>query len=529
VAALPGVRDATVNFTAGQLAVEYEAEAVDQEQIVGRVRELGYQAVAEGESSGGAPGEHNPLAWLTDPRAQATIESGLLLVIGLALDFGGHRTPAVLAFAAAMALGGFHIARSGLQALRVSRTLDMNALMTVAALGAAALGDWTEAASVVFLFSLGSALESFTVNRARGAIRHLMALAPIEARLRRGGHEITLSVDEVRVGDVVRVRPGERIPVDGRIVEGSSSVDQAPITGESVPIDKQVGDEVFAGSVNGLAYLEVEATRPYRETTIARIIRLVEEAQSSRAPTQRLVDRFSARYTPAVLALAALIALVPPLALGRPFEPWIYRALVLLVIACPCALVISTPVAIVAAITRAARDGILIKGGAHIEALGAVRVLAVDKTGTLTVGRLDVAEVRAVSAFEATAVLALAAAVEARSEHPFGRAIVRHAQHEGIAIPSATAFEALPGRGVQARAGGSLVKVGSARWLQSLGVDLTPIEAILADEEDAGRTALVVAVEGRAVGVLALADRPRPDAGAAVAALHRAGVRSVVM
>jgi Cd2+/Zn2+-exporting ATPase len=223
-----------------------------------------------------------------------------------------------------------------------------------------------------------------------------MALAPIEARVRRDGHEITVPVGEVRVGDVVRVRPGERIPLDGRVIEGVSAVDQAPITGESTPGDRAVGDEVFAGSVNGPAYLEVEATRPYQETTIARIIRLVEEAQGSRAPTQRLVDRFSARYTPAVIALAGLIALGPPLALGQPLEGWIYRALVLLVIACPCALVISTPVAIVAGITRAARDGILIKGGAHLEALGSVRALAVDKTGTLTIGRPDVVDVRSV-------------------------------------------------------------------------------------------------------------------------------------
>jgi Cd2+/Zn2+-exporting ATPase len=528
VAALPGVRDATVNFTAGRLGVEYDAAAIDQDQIVGRVRELGYQTAPGGEAPSGPAAEPSRLAWLADPRAQATIECGLLLAVGVLLDFGGHRTVAVLAFAAAMAIGGFQIARNGLQALRVSRTLDMNALMTIAAVGAAALGDWVEAATVVFLFSLGNSLESFTVDRARGAIRQLMALAPVEARVRRGGHEITVPVGEVRVGDVVRVRPGERIPLDGRVIDGASAVDQAPITGESIPVDRTVGDDVYAGSVNGPSYLEVEATRPYQETTIARIIRLVEEAQSSRAPTQRLVDRFSARYTPAVIALAGLIALGPPLALGQPFEGWIYRALVLLVIACPCALVISTPVAIVAGITRAARDGILIKGGAHLEALGSVRALAVDKTGTVTIGRPDVAAVRPAGR-SGGELLALAAAVEDRSEHPFAGAIVRHAHHEGIAIPAASDFEALPGRGVRARVGAEEVLVGSARWLRAAGVDLSAVESALAEEEDAGRTALAVAVDGRAVGLLALADRPRPDARAAVEALHRLGVRPVVM
>ncbi|HEY3078936.1 MAG TPA: cation-translocating P-type ATPase [Chloroflexota bacterium] len=552
VAGLPGVSQARVNFATGQLVVEYEAERTERSDIVGRIRELGYDASVEPAAPGAIAGRdraERARAFLRrNPRVIATALCGLFLAAAFGLDLAGAGQPFVATAAlGAVAVGGYHVARAGWQALRLSRTLDMNALMSLAVIGAAALGDWLEAGTVVFLFALGNALEAYTVDRARGAIRQLMALAPREARIRRGGAEITLSVEEVRVGDVVRVRPGERIPLDGVVLAGASSVDQAPITGESVPVDKAPGEEVFAGSVNGPGYLEVGATRPYQETTIARIIRLVEEAQVGRAPTQRLVDRFSARYTPAVIAGAALLATVPPLLFGQPFGPWFYRALVLLVIACPCALVISTPVAIVAAITRAARDGVLIKGGAALEALGGVRVFAVDKTGTLTTGRPEVVAVLATDeTLSSSQLLVLAAAVEARSEHPLARAVVRYAQHEGLEIPAAVGFEALPGRGARGRVVPTIagaaglaqleaptaprrVLVGAPRWLGAEGVDLGPVRAALAEQEVAGRTVLIVAVDGRAAGLIVLADRPRPGARGALEALRQLGVERIVL
>jgi Cd2+/Zn2+-exporting ATPase len=549
VAGLPGVSLARVNFATGQLVVEYEAERTDRAHVLGRIRELGYEAGDQPAAAEvAAPGlaARGTVLLRRNPRLIATALCGLLLGAAFLLDLLGADRPAVAAAAlGAIAVGGYHVARGGLQALRLSRTLDMNALMSLAVIGAAAIGDWLEAGTVVFLFALGNALEAFTVERARGALRQLVALAPREARVRRDGAEITLPVEELRVDDVVRVRPGERVPVDGVVLVGSSSLDQAPITGESVPVDRGPGDELFAGSVNGPGYLELRATRTYRETTIARIIRLVEEAQGSRAPTQRLVDRFSARYTPAVIAGAVALAAVPPLVLGQPFEGWFYRALVLLVIACPCALVISTPVAIVAAITRAARDGVLIKGGAALEALGGVRVFAVDKTGTLTTGRPEVVDVVAADpALPSGELLGLAAAVEARSEHPLARAVVRHAQHEGVEIPAAIGFEALPGRGARARVVAAIVgaagpavltgrprrvAVGSPGWLEAERIDLAPVRAALDEQEVAGRTVLVAAVDGRAAGLIVLADRPRPGAGAALEALRRRGVERLVL
>ncbi|HEV8635152.1 MAG TPA: cation-translocating P-type ATPase [Chloroflexota bacterium] len=552
VAGLPGVSLARVNFATGQLVVEYEAERTDRSHIVGRVRELGYEAGAE-PAAAEALATPNFVAGVRaflrrNPRLIATALCGLFLAAAFLLDLIGAGQPFVAAAAlGTIVVGGYHVARAGWQALRLSRTLDMNALMSLAVLGAAAIGDWLEAGTVVFLFALGNALEAFTVDRARGAIRQLMALAPREARVRREGAEITLPVEAVRVDDVVRVRPGERVPVDGVVLAGASSLDQAPITGESVPVDKAPGDQVFAGSVNGPGYLEVRATRPYQETTIARIIRLVEETQVGRAPTQRLVDRFSARYTPTVIAVAIALATVPTLLFGQPFGDWFYRALVLLVIACPCALVISTPVAIVAAITRAARDGVLIKGGAALEALGGVHVFAVDKTGTLTTGRPEVVDViPADQALSPRQLLALAAAVEARSEHPLARAIVRHAQHEAADVPAAIVFQAFPGRGARARVVPTIagaagpaalaapalprwVSVGSPRWLEAERIDLAPVRAALADHEAAGRTVLVVAVDGRAAGLIALADRPRPGARAALETLRRRGVERVVL
>jgi Cd2+/Zn2+-exporting ATPase len=441
---------------------------------------------------------------------------------------------------AATVIGGFPVARAGWGTLRATRRPDMNALMTVAVIGALALGEYAESSVVVFLFSLGELLEALTMDRARGAVRALMALRPPEATRRTPQGEERVPVEALAVGDLVLIRPGERIPADGRVREGHSAVDQSPITGESLPAEKGVGDEVYAGTVNGPGALTVEVTRPASDSTLARIIHLVEEAQERRAPSQRLVDRFAAVYTPAVVAGAALVATVPPLLGLGGLADWLYRALVLLVIACPCALVISTPVAVVSGLAAAARAGILIKGGLHLEELARLRAVALDKTGTLTVGEPRLVGGQCANHVgespqecpECLDLLAKAAAVEARSGHPLARAVVRAAQELGVAdrYGPAQRVESQPGRGVQGEVAGHAVRVGSHAYVHEGRAEeddfCRRVDAVSAR----GRTAVVVedvCCASRAYGVVA--DTLRPEAPAVIRALKGMGILRTVM
>ena len=539
LAALDGVAEARVNFAAATLAVRH-APTTTPDQIVRVVEAGGYGATP----LRGRETVRERSFWIRNRRAVLTAASGLALVLGFAsraLAAPLLYPPVALYhmfFALAMLLGGFHVARSGLYGLLKSRTPDMNLLMIAAALGAAAIGEWSEGATVVFLFSLGTTLEGYTMDRARSAIRALMALAPNQARVRRGGAEATVPAEEVSVGEVVVARPGEKVPVDGRVVAGKSGVNQAPITGESVPVEKAVGDEVFAGSIVERGYLEVKATKPYASNTISRIVQLVEEAQAQRAPSQRFVDAFARCYTPAVMAGAVGVAALPPLAFGQPFDPWFYRALVLLVIACPCALVISTPVSIVSAIARAARLGVLVKGGAYLEEAGRLRVVAFDKTGTLTVGRPEVTDVVSLNHISPEEVLHLAAAVESRSEHPLAAAILRRADGDahagrlgdaGAHAHEVADFEAVTGMGVRARIDAGAYYVGSSRLFRELGIPLERVEAQIRALQEEGKTVLLVGTDEEPVGLVAVADQLRPGARAAVEAIRRAGVERVVL
>jgi Cd2+/Zn2+-exporting ATPase len=427
-----------------------------------------------------------------------------------------------------------------MQSARAGR-LDMNVLMSVSAIGAAVLGEWGEGAAVVVLFALGGALQSRTLERTRGAIRGLMALSPATAsRVDAAGAETTVSVEALAVGDLVRVRPGERVPADGVVVEGISAVDQSPITGESMPADKAPGDDCFAGTVNGPGALLLRVSREAADSTLARVIHLVEEAQGSKAPAQQMVDRFAAIYTPAVIVGAVLLALGGALLTDDP-RTWIYRALALLVIACPCALVISTPVSIVSAIGAASRRGILVKGGAALEAAGTAKVVAIDKTGTLTIGRPEVVEVVALpgGSTDAGSVLAVAAAVEALSEHPLARAVTLEAREEGIAVPIAEGFLASAGKGASARVGGRETVVGSIRLARDLGLAGTeerpsPLAREMARLAEAGSTPLFVAAgdaDGalRPLGAIAVADRLRPHAADAVRRMREVGITHVAV
>lgn len=433
---------------------------------------------------------------------------------------------AVAFYLPAILVGGAPIARRGWQRARRG-ALDMNALMTVAVLGAMAIGEWGEGAATVVLFSVAQLLEARSLERARRAISGLMSLAPDTAIALRDGAEAHVPAAEVARGERVLVGPGARFPLDGVVEVGRSEVDQSPLTGESMPVVKEPGDGVFAGSINGAGALTVRVTRRSAETTLARILRRVEEAQASRAPTQGFVEAFARVYTPAVITLAVLAALVPPLLGWGTLDQWSYRALVLLVISCPCALVISTPVSIVSALTAASRRGVLVKGGAHLEELGRVRAVVFDKTGTLTRGTPQVTDVLAADGGTEPDVLALAAAVEARAAHPMGVAVVAHARGHGVAAAPATEVTELPGRGVRGMVDGHEVLVGSHRLFDERGLCDHRLDEGLARLEAEGKTAVLVGRPhaGRpVVGALAVADAVRAEAREAVATLHGDGL-----
>ncbi|MCE9566476.1 MAG: cadmium-translocating P-type ATPase [Planctomycetes bacterium] len=407
---------------------------------------------------------------------------------------------------------------------------DMNLLMVVAVCGAVAINQWAEAATVAFLFSLSLALEAWSVGRARRAVAALMNLAPPTARLvHPDGREESVAPDKVPVGAKFRVRPGDRIPLDGRVVEGTGGVDQSPITGESVPVPKNVGDEVYAGTINGDGLLTVESTKPASDTTLARITRMVGEAQSRRSPSEQWVEKFARYYTPAVMFLALAVLAIPPLAFSEPWGPWVYRSLVLLVIACPCALVISTPVSIVAALSAAARNGVLVKGGVHIETPARLKAVAMDKTGTLTEGKPAVIELVPLNGHTEAEVLERIAALEAHSTHPLAHAIVEYAKTRGVSIPSADDFRILPGKGAVGRVRGTEYWVGSHRYLEERGQETPEVHDRLEAMSRAGQTVVVVGNDRHVCGFIALADRVRPESKRAVTDLRAAGIEHIVM
>jgi len=515
---LTGVEAMTADVIGQRLHIQYDAAKLTTADMVDAVGQTGMRMWLEHEE---------PRASAPDVRARfwLTVGAGVALVAGLAIAALERPLAAALCFVAGALVGGIYPARRAVTALR-TRTVDINVLMVIAVAGALALGEWSEASSVVFLFALAQWLEARTLERARQAIRALVDLTPREAIVKRGGVEQRASVEAIAVGDVVVVRPGDKVPLDGTIVAGHSDVNEAPMTGESLPVDKEPGDEVFAGTINGRGSLELEVTRIGPDTRLARIIHLVEAAQSRRAPVQSFVDRFARIYTPAVIALAVLVAVVPPLIGGADAGTWLYRALVLLVISCPCALVISTPVSIVSALSAAARNGVLIKGGAHLERLASVRVVAFDKTGTLTRGEPAVAEVIAVGSASPQDVLRFAAAVETRSEHPIARAIADRARLMGVDEPEATGFMSVPGMGVEALVGGRAVVVGNDTLMTLRNIAApSEVESLRRD----GHTLVFVAVDHVLLGAIAIADPMRETARETLELLRSHGIRHVAM
>ena len=525
VSRMAGVTYVAVSFPAATMRVEYQPGVAELDRIARQVERLGYRI----ERPGGAPRGALLSRWLT--RERTTLLAGALLGLALVLDLGTGLTAAPF-YAAAVLVGGLPLARSGVAALLATRRPEINLLMTIAAVGAMTIGAWLEAALVVVLFSVGGMLEARAVERARRELAGLVGLAPETARVRRRQgrgafalvEEVEIPVADVAVGDVVVVRPGERIPVDGVVREGASAVDQAPITGESTPVDKAAEDPVYAGTLNGQGLLIVEATSAPGDTTLERIGKLVAEAQARKSPSERWVDAFARWYTPAVVGAAVVVATVPPL-VGVAFSTSFYDALALLIVACPCALVISTPVAIVSALGRASAAGVLVKGGAHLEQAAAIRAVAFDKTGTLTEGRPQVAAVEALDGDE-DGLLALAASLEYGSEHPLARAIIRAADQRGLVLRPVEGFEALTGLGARGRVDGLTVTVGDVRLFATLPDAVNgSLEALRAQ----GQTAVVVAVEGVPRGVIGIADTLRPEAADAVSDLRALGIDPIVL
>ena len=518
---LAGLEAVSADLIGQRLHVKYDAARLTTAAIVDAAGQTGMRVWLEHEEPAGGGAA---IAW----RWRLMVGCAAAIGAGLALSAAGRASTAAVCLVAAAVAGGIFPARRAAAAMR-SRTLDINTLMIVAVAGALALGEWLEAASVVFLFSVAQWLELRTMERARQAIRALIDLSPREALVRGGGLERRVAVDDIRIGDEILLRPGDKVPLDGVVVSGHSDVNESPLTGESMPAVKTPGDDVFAGTINGRGALDVRVTRLVRDTRLARIIHLVETAQASRAPVQSFVDRFARIYTPAVLVFAVMVAVIPPLAGAADPAAWLYRALVLLVISCPCALVISTPVSIVSALSAAARNGVLVKGGAHLERLAEVRVVAFDKTGTLTKGELRVTDVFPLGATRAEDLLRYAAAVESRSEHPVARAIVAHARDTGIAVSPAARVVSVPGMGAEGDVGAARVVIGNERLLQARAIDVPAGVAELLRVRDEGKSVVLVAVNGVLAGGVALADRPRDTAREAIGLLREQGVRWVVM
>ncbi len=463
------------------------------------------------------------------PVANMRREYALLALSGLAAlaaeimgwTTGREQSPLVIGLAAlSMLAGGPKTLRKALVAAR-TLTLNINLLMLIAVVGAMVIGQWPEAAMVTFLFACAEVIEARSVDRARDAIRSLMVLAPDLTHVRRGSAWVEVETATIEPGVTIQVRPGERVPLDGKVSAGRTSIDQAPITGESMPVGKAVGDPVYAGSVNQQGMIEIEVTAGAGDTTLARIARTIREAQSQQAPTERFVDRFARWYTPAVVLLALAFAVGGPLATGDPFQPWLYKALVLLVIACPCALVISTPVTVVSGLAAAARRGILVKGGVHLEEAGRIKMVAVDKTGTLTEGRPRVTDVAQVGALSEAEVLVRAASLESSSAHPLARAVTE--AHPGELLPVADVVST-DGKGIEGTVGGERIGIGSHRFAEERGVCRPEVEAALAPIEADGKSVMVIWRDREALGVIAVADTLRATSIEAVTTLHGLGV-----
>ncbi len=526
----PGIAELKIYPKSAKVAITYDPASTKPEAVKEKLESLGFPPQKGMEMA------EQPKPW-RNPKVLTSVASGVFLLIGWLLGLAG--VPAIFStvvYIAAILIGGYYFGREAIEELIFEREIGIELLMSTAAVVATIMGLAGEGAMLVFLYSISEAAEGYTEEKTRAAIKALMDLAPKVALVRRGGVEREIPVQELEVGDVFIVKPGEAMATDGEILVGASSVNQAPVTGESVPVEKQPGDPVFAGSINGEGALEVRATKTFADNTISRIIHMVEEAQEKKGKSQRFIERFGARYSPAVLAIGILIAIVPPLFFSADWVTWITRATVFIVAAAPCALVISIPITLVASLGTGARQGVLIKGGVYVEELAKVKVVAMDKTGTLTRGEPEVTDVLLLRqdpdrlAASQQQLLALAAGIERRSGHPLAQAIVRHAEAQGIQPSELAEFRSLTGAGASARLDGRTISVGSPDMFHSkLGVSLDGVWGDINQLQGEGKTVVVLGDEEAPWGMIAIRDNIRLNAAKAIDAIHAAGVEKVVM
>jgi heavy metal translocating P-type ATPase len=532
----PGLVGLQVYPRSAKVRLEFDPDATNVEALRRKLEQLGFP-VQEGRETAGPP-----VPW-RNPKVLASVASGLLLLAGWLVEWAGaSELASIVLYAAAIIVGGYFFGREAIEELLFEREVGIELLMSVAAVVAALMGQAAEGAMLVFLYSISEAAEGYTEEKTRAAIKALMSLAPKVALVRRDGREEEVPVEELQVGDLFIVRPGQTVATDGVVIGGRSSVDQSPVTGEPIPVEKAQGDPVFAGSINQEGALDVRATKTAADNTISRIIQMVEEAQERKGHSQRFIERFGARYSPAVLFIGLLIAIVPPLLLGGVWSTWTTRATIFIVAAAPCALVISIPVTLVATLGTAARQGVLIKGGITVEELARVQVVAVDKTGTLTRGEpavTDVIDRRPEEGGPSAAdeILALAAAVESRSEHPLARAVVRAAEVHGLVMSTVSGFRALTGAGAAGRVDGRPIVVGSPGLFSESLVTDGHLRQEVERLQREGKTVALVGTEVEAerpqsvavLGLIAIRDTIRPNARKAIDALHAVGVQDVVM
>lgn len=519
---MDGVLTARVNYAAKKLWIEYDTHALTHRGIEQRIQSLGYEIPLEG-----------PKKWLQENQELLmSLASGLLLLIGwIGGQFLGFQSILSLVFyVTAYVVGGWEIAQHAFHALK-ERHFDTDLLMVMAALGAAALGDFAEGALLIFLFSLGHALEERALEKARSAIEALADLTPKTALVRREGAELEILVEQLQLKDLVIVRPGTRIPVDGSILSGSSGIDQSPVTGESIPVDKSTGDAVFAGTINGEGALEVSVTRLAADSTLSRVMKMVEEAQGQKSPTQQTMERFERVFVPGVLIITALVIIVPPL-FGIPFRESFLRAMTLLVAASPCALALGTPASVLAGVAQAARNGVLVKGGAHLESLGMLKAIAFDKTGTITHGKPEVTDIIAFQpeVISEKQVLAVAGALESQSGHPLAQAIVHAAQKSAVQLPKIGSVTSLTGRGLRSSIDGQTIMLGSLKLIRDASVVVSPeIAKQVESIEENGKTTVLITIDGSLAGLIALADTLRPEIQATLKQLHALGIEKTAI
>lgn len=520
-----------------------EIKTVDDVQLnfgASKITVLGDASVEQLEKAGAFDGikvypEKQRIVEVKEPfwkkrENQTTVASLLLLILGFIASFyaGEESILAIVLFASAILVGGYSLFKVGLVNL-TKLQFDMNTLMTIAVIGAALIGEWGEGALVVFLFAISEALEGYSMDKARNSIRSLMDIAPNTAIIRRGNNELEIDVDDIQINDIMIIKPGQKIAMDGEVVKGDSSINQAAITGESVPVHKVPGNEVFAGTINEEGSLEVRVTKRVEDTTIAKIIHLVEEAQAEKAPSQQFVDKFAKYYTPAILIISFLIVVVPPLFFGGVWNEWIYRGLAVLVVGCPCALVISTPVAIVTAIGNAARNGVLIKGGIHLEETGRLKVVAFDKTGTLTQGTPEVTDIVPLTDMSTDEILRISASVEKLSQHPLASAIIRDAEKQNLKLVPIDDFQSITGKGAKATINNDLVHIGSPNMFRELLTLPKQYEHQIETLQKEGKTVMLLGIGNDVIGLIAVADQVRQSSLTIIQKLHQLGIQKTIM